>query len=106
MNFLLQSNNYNSADIEIYRDFEEFSPIQLREESQWENDNSVVIRRFKSGHIAHYTGKKKDTFKGKRVAVCVAVCCSVLQCVAVCCSVLQFTHFFGVRKAALCCSQQ
>ena len=29
------------------------------------------------------------------VAVCVAVCCSVLQCVAVCCSVLQC--------AAVCC---
>jgi len=31
-----------------------------------------------------------------RIAVCVAVCCSVLQCVAVCCSVLQCV--------AMCCN--
>jgi len=31
------------------------------------------------------------TFVLQCVAVCVAVCCSVLQCVAVCCSVLQYS---------------
>jgi len=31
----------------------------------------------------------KEHYKNGAVAVCAAVCCSVLQCVAVCCSVLQ-----------------
>ena len=42
----------------------------------------------------------------QRVAVCVAVYCSVLQCVAVCCSVLQCAAVCCsvLQCAAVCCS--
>jgi len=45
-------------------------------------------------------------FVGLRGAMCVAVCCSVLQCAATGCSMLQceFVGLRGVMCVAVCCS--
>ena len=45
---------------------------------------------------------KRKRWRPVRVALCTAVCCSVLHCVAMCCSVLQCVSVF--QCVEVCCS--
>ena len=55
--------------------------------------NSVAAMKCSGMDIADH----RSTLLTRYVALCVAVCCSVLQRVAACCSVLQ--------RVAACCSE-